>query len=288
MRRRLTLFDAANYGFFVVLGLAMVYPFWYSLVASFMTEGEYLSNRYILITTRPTLDAYKRIFEHGEIFVRLRVTTLITVIGTGVSLFLTAFSAYGFSKTFPGSRVLIYFVVATMFVYPGLIPNYLNLKSLGLINRIAVYILPAAVNTFYLIIMRNYFTEFATELEDSARIDGCGELGIYFRIVMPLSKAILAAIGLFFAVQYWNTYMQSVFYVSDPTKKTVQEYLRDLIMETTDIEMIMAMSEGQSELLAVETVRLANVVIVLIPILLVYPFLQKYFVKGLMIGAIKG
>ena len=173
MRRRLTLFDAANYGFFVVLGLAMVYPFWYSLVASFMTEGEYLSNRYILITTHPTLDAYKRIFEHGEIFVRLRVTTLITVIGTGVSLFLTAFSAYGFSKTFPGSRVLIYFVVATMFVYPGLIPNYLNLKSLGLINRIQVMTFQCRFISFRESKVNGFFVEYFSPIVQLNNFTGC-------------------------------------------------------------------------------------------------------------------
>ena len=287
-RPRMSPFDVCNYAFFIVLCFVMTYPLWYSVMASFMTEGEYLATRFILYPRRPTVDAYRKIFTHGEILARIRVTVFITVVGTGVSLFITSYAAYGFSKRFPGSKVLLYFVVATMFVYPGLIPVYLNLRNLGLINTLAVYILPSAISTFYLIIMRNHYLDFPAELEESARMDGCNEFGIYFRVVLPLSKAVLAAIGLFFAVQYWNTYMQSVFFITDPDKKTVQEYLRDLVIETTDIEMIMVQLEAQSDMLSVDTIRLANVVLVLIPILLVYPFLQKYFVKGLMIGAIKG
>jgi putative aldouronate transport system permease protein len=281
-------FDIGNYTFFVLLCVIMFYPLWYTLVASLMKEGEFLTSSYILYAKEPTLNAYKNIFDHGKIFNNLRVTVFITLVGSGVSLFCSTFCAYGLSKKFPGSKVLMFLIVLTMFIKPGLIPEYLNLKSWGLLNSLSVYIIPSAINTFYLIILINNFREFPLELEESAKIDGANEFYIFFKIVLPLSTAILAAIGLFFAVQYWNTYMQSVFFITDPMKKTVQEYLRNLVVETTDIEMMMMMQEGQDEMSSLETMRLANVILVLLPILFVYPFLQKYFVKGMLVGAIKG
>lgn len=288
LQRKGIAFDIFNYLFFGLLCLVMVYPLWYTLAASFMTEGEYLNSTFVLFARHPTINAYGKIFEHGKIFTNLRVTLIITVAGSLASLFFSSFCAYGFSKKFPGSRTLMFLIALTMFIKPGLIPEYLNLKNLGLINSLLVYIIPSAINTFYFIILVNNFRDFPVELEESARMDGANDFYIFFRIVLPLSTAILAAIGLFFAVQYWNTYMQSVFFITDPAKKTVQEYLRNLVVETTDVEMMMMMQEGQDEMSSLETMRLANVIIVLLPILCVYPFLQKYFVKGMLIGAIKG
>lgn len=286
--KRVSSFDIFNYTFFVIICLIMLYPLWYTVAASFMKESEYLSKSVILFTTRPTLRAYEKIFEDGRIFTHFRVTIFVTIVGTVFSLMFTAFSAYGLSKRFFGSAFILYLAVFTMFLRPGLIPNYLNLKSLGLINNLAVYIIPYSINTFYMIILRTHFRDFPQELEESAKIDGCREIGIFFKIVLPLSKPILAAIGLFFAVQFWNTYTQSVFFITDPKKKTVQEYLQKLVSDSTDLESLMMSTETEDETFNAETLRLANVVMVLTPILMVYPFLQKYFVKGLMIGAIKG
>ncbi len=281
-------FDVVNVGALIVLCVVMAYPLWYTVVGSLMEESEFLTKRFLLYPERPTLAGYQKVFEDGTIFIHYRVTVLITVVGTVFSLFVTSVSAYGLSKKFYGSTFLVYLAVFTMFIRPGLIADYLNLRSLGLINSFLVYILPASINTFYLIIMRTYFIEFPSELEEAARIDGSTEFGTFIRIVLPLSKPVLAAIGLFFAVQYWNTYMQSVFFVTDQRLKTVQEYLQRLVTDSTDIENLMAAAEVEDTKFSAESLRLANVVLVLIPIILVYPFLQKYFIRGLMVGAVKG
>jgi len=291
LRRRWGLaesFDIVNVAVLLLICLMMAYPLWYTIVGSLMEESEFLQKRFLLYPERPTLEGYKRIFEDGTIFIHYRVTVLITILGTVFSLFVTAVGAYGLSKKFFGSKFLVYMMVFTMFIRPGLIPDYLNLKSLGLINNFFVYILPSAINTFYLVIMRNYFMDFPAELEEAARIDGSTEFNTFIRIVLPLSMPVLAAIGLFFAVQYWNTYMQSVFFITDKNLKTVQEYLQKLVTDSTNIESLMSSAEVEDAKFSAETLRLANIVLVLVPIVLVYPFLQKYFIRGLMIGAVKG
>lgn len=287
-KKKVNIFTAFNYIFFIIICLITFYPLWYAIVASFMPEYEYLSTKFVLFPRNPTIGAYLKIFEDGRIFSHLKVTLFITIVGTTVSLFMTAFCAYGLSKKFFGSTIITYLTVFTMFIKPGLIPDYMTLKNLGLINNIMVYILPSMVNIFYLTIMRSNFKEFPKELEESAKIDGYNEIDIFFKIVLPLSKPILAAIGLFFAVQYWNTYMQSVFYITAPNLKTVQEYIKKLVSDVTDMQSLMMASESGDSEFSQETLRLANVVLVLVPILMVYPFLQKYFVKGLMVGAVKG
>ncbi|MCS7461298.1 carbohydrate ABC transporter permease [Paenibacillus doosanensis] len=279
--------DTLNAAIMILLCVIMLYPFWQTVVASFMSDSEYLTSRFKVMVTAPTLASYKQIFADGTIFIHLRVTFLITVIGTAVALFMTAYSAYGLSKPFKGSKAVMFLIVMTMFMHAGLIPDYMNYKELGLINHFAVYIIPYMINTFYLIIMRSTFMEFPKELEEAARIDGCNDFRIFFTIVLPLSKPILAAIGLFFMVGFWNTYMQSVFFITDNELKTVQEYLQKMINSTQDLESVMLAESGE-EGFSTETVRLANIVMVLLPIISVYPFLQKYFVSGIMMGSLKG
>ncbi|MFD2117204.1 carbohydrate ABC transporter permease [Paenibacillus yanchengensis] len=270
-----------------ILCVVMLYPFWQTVVSSLMTESEYLTSTFKLFVKSPTLASYKQIFQDGTIFMHLKVTFLVTIVGTVVALFFTAYSAYGLSKSFKGSKIVMFFIVMTMFVQAGLIPDYMNYKEFGLINNFAVYILPYMINTFYLIIMRTTFMEFPKELEEAAKMDGCDHFRIFFTIVLPLSKPVLAAIGLFFMVSFWNTYMQSVFFITDKELKTVQEYLQSLITSTQELEAIMVAESGVEGYNS-ETIRLANIVIVLLPIISVYPLLQKYFVKGLMMGSIKG
>jgi len=286
-RNREWYWEYANIFFVVLVCIIMLYPFWQTVAASFMTESEFLTSKYKLYVKDPTLASFKQIFIDGRIFIHLRVTVLIAIIGTIVSLLFTAYSAYGLSKSFKGSSIIMFLIVMTMFVHAGLIPDYMNFKSLGLINNFAVYILPYMINTFFLIIMRATFMDFPKELEEAARMDGCNYFGIFFRIVLPLSKPILAAIGLFFAVNFWNTYMQSVFFITDKNLKTVQEYLQKIVTDSSDLDSVMA-AESMEEGFSSETIRLANVIIVLLPIASIYPFLQKYFVKGFMMGSVKG
>jgi putative aldouronate transport system permease protein len=270
------------------MAFSMLFPFWHTLVGSLMTYKEYMNKKVLLYPERPTLEAYRVILSSGLITDPMKVSILVTLTGTLLSLFCTSFCAYGLSKRYFGSSVVINIMVITMIVNPGLIPVYLLYRRLGLINNLLVYILPNLINTFYLIIMRTYFMGFSRELEEAARMDGCSAYGIFFRIVLPLSKSMLATIGLFFAVNYWNIYFQSLFFVNDADKKTLQDYLQRIIMSETMMDQMTGSLQGDEIQLYSETTKMANVIIVVFPIIVVYPFLQKYFVQGAMIGALKG
>lgn len=278
-------FQVVLYIFFGALAFIMLYPFWHTLIGSLMSYDEYVNRRLLLWVSEPTLQNYRQILELGAIASPFRVTIGITVVGTVCSVFLTAFTAYGLSKRFPGSSLITLLIVFTMFVNAGMIPNYILMRNLGLLNTYAVYIVPSLINTFNLIVMRTYFSSFSHEVEESALLDGCGWYGIFFRIVLPLSRPMIATIGLFYAVQYWDTFFPSLFFVTDPAKQTLQHYLYTILSQFMEQQDLVAQT-GQR--LTLQTLRLANVMVTVLPIIVVYPFLQKHFVKGLMIGSIKG
>ncbi len=268
----------------IIICIIMVYPFWHVLMGSFMTGTEYLQKNVLLWANSPTLDNYSYLLEETDTVLYIINTLFITIFGTVISVFLTTYSAYALSKKFPGSKVIFLLIVATMFIDPGLIPNYINFKDLGLINTRAVLILVTVINPFFLIIMRSNFLEFPKELEESARIDGASVNKIFFKIVFPLSTAMVAAITVFIAVNYWNTYLPSVFFISDPDKKTIQDYLGSLLtQEQLAVDAAQAVNQPLTTML-----KFASIILGALPILVVYPFMQKYFVKGALIGAVKG
>ncbi len=269
---------------FIVICVVMIYPFWHTIVGSVLKYAEYFSKTVYLWSGDPTLEAYRVILRTGLIVNPMYNTILITVVGTIFSLFVTSFVAYGLSKKFPGKTVIMSMIVFTMFFKGGLIPDYVLYKQLGLLNNRLVYILPAAINTFNLIILKTSFGSFPAEIEEAARIDGGRDYSIYFRIVLPLSVPMLVTVGLFFAVHYWNTFFPSLFFIRSEELRTLQDYLYRIIktQDAEDVGMYI------SRTVSMETFRMANIVLVIAPIVSVYPILQRYFVKGAMIGAIKG
>lgn len=279
--RRFDAFAFFNYTFFTVVLVMMLYPFWHVLVGSFVSEAEYYRKLLFLWPSEPTLENYRIIVTEGNVLPPLFNTMFITVVGTSVSLMFTAYLSYGLSKKFPGVTVIMQLIVFTMIIDPGIIPRYLLMKELGLLNNRLVYFLPSLAFPFHVIIMRTYFRSLSSELEDASRIDGCSEFGHFFRIVLPISKPILATIGLFLAVMFWNTFFPSLFFVTEDSKKTLQEYLYRIVTE--DVSEYFA-----EDRYFTDTVKLANIVVVTLPILLVYPFVQRYFVKGIMLGSVKG
>jgi putative aldouronate transport system permease protein len=203
------------------------------------------------------------------------------VLGVLSSLSFTAWFSYGLSKRFRGSTLIMQLVVLTMIIDPGLIPRYLLYRELALINSYGVYILPALTYPFFVIIMRTNFRSMPQELEDAARIDGCAEIAHFVHVALPLSKPMLATIGLFIAVDFWNTLFPSLFFVTKDSLKTLQDFLYRIVTDE--------FSQGfSSELYFSETVKMANIILTTLPILLVYPFVQGYFIKGMMIGSLKG
>lgn len=210
------------------------------------------------------------------------VTIFTTVLGTTVNLLAITLTGYGLSKRFPGVGVISILMIITMFLGAGLIPNYILFRQLGILNSILVYILPSMINPFYVILMRTTFMDFPHDLEEAAAIDGSGKFHTFFRVVLPLSKPMLASIGLFTAVDYWNTFQQSIYYVTDTSKKTLQDFLY-MVMNNTNMG---AMGTGQA--VVTENVKLTYTAFAVLPIILVYPFIQRHMSAGIMLGSLKG
>ena len=282
--KRVNIFPIVNHFFFVLLCLIMVYPFWYTLVGSMMKYEEYFAKTLFIWPSSPTLEAYRLVLRTGLIYGPMRTNLIITSFGTAYSLLFTAFCAYGLSKKFPGSRFIMLMIVFTMFFSGGLIPQYILYRRLGLLNNILVYILPSSINTFNLIVTRTYFQGFLPDIEEAARIDGCNAFSIFFRIVLPLSGPMLATIGLFYAVSYWNMFFTSVFFITNNNLRTLSDFLYRIVRATEAEDL----GYYVSKVVSIASVKMATTMLVIAPILIVYPFLQKYFVKGATIGAVKG
>ncbi|MBU8788696.1 MULTISPECIES: carbohydrate ABC transporter permease [Bacillus] len=281
-------FDVLNYAFLTGFGLVCVLPFIHVIAASFATVEEVISKKFILFPTTFSLDAYRYIFSTDIVYRSLIISILVTAAGTAVSMFLSSLMAYSLSrKELMGRRMLMFLVVFTMLFSGGMIPTFLVVKSLGLLDSYWSLILPGAINAFNLIILKNFFQNIPSSLEESAKIDGCNDLGIFFRIILPLSLPAIATISLFYAVTYWNTYMQAILYLSDATKWPIQVLLRQIVIVSSGMQGDMT-EMGAAAAPPEQTIKMAVIVVATIPVLLVYPFIQKHFAKGALLGSIKG
>lgn len=261
-------------------------PFLNVLGSSFATPGELATRSFVVIPETFTLDAYRYILSTSTIFRALGVSVFVTAVGTFVSLLLTSFMAYALSKPYlRGRRVINFLVVFTMLFSGGMIPTFIVVQNLGLIDSLWALILPVAINAFNFVIMRSFFQAIPDSLEEAARIDGCSDLGVFLRIVLPLSLASIATIGLFYAVGYWNTYQNAILYINDSEKWPIQVLLRQIVIVASgmnaDASVVDVVPPAQS-------VKMAVIVVATLPMLLVYPFIQRYFVKGALIGSVKG
>lgn len=271
------------------LSVLFIYPFLHVLAVSLSTPTEAIRPGLHLYPQEFSIEAYKKALASNQIWYGFRNTIFRTVVGTLLSLLVMVMAAYALSKKhLPDRRFFTLFIVFTMFFSGGLIPSYLLIKGLGMYDTMWVYIIPGMFNTFSLLILRNFFIGIPQDLEDSARMDGANDIRILFSVVLPLSAPIIATITLWTAVRYWNEWFQALIYIQDQTKIVLQVYLRRLVVENQDMELRMLMSQqpGQ-ETVTPETVKAAVLMIITGPILIVYPFLQKYFVKGVMIGSLK-
>ncbi|WP_309120891.1 carbohydrate ABC transporter permease [Paenibacillus sp.] len=282
------LFDIVNYTLLSLIGLVTILPFIHVIAGSFTTVTELATKQFVIIPTVWSLDAYKYIFSTNTLFRALGVSVVVTLFGTLFSMFLTALMAYGLSRRdLDGRSGIMFLVVFTMLFSGGMIPTFLVVKEMGLIDSLAALVVPTAINAFNLIIMRNFFQNLPDGLEESAKIDGCNDWGILFRIVIPLSMPAIATISLFYAVTYWNTYMTAILYLNDAAKWPVQVILRQIVILASGLT---ADTSGMEDFVRPpeQTVKMAVIVVATLPILLVYPFLQKHFAKGALLGSIKG
>lgn len=279
--------DIIIYVFLLAIAALMVIPFVYVIAASFAPEHEIITRPLFLIPREFTLDAYKRIFDPGDygltVLRSLGVSVGVTAIGTAINLFFTTTMAYGLSRSgLKGRNFIINCVLFTMVFSGGMIPTFLVVVGLKMYDTFAALILPGAISAYNMIIVRNFFQELPAGLEEAASIDGCTDIGIFWKIALPLSLPMLATFGLFYAVGHWNNYFGALLYLESPDKYPFQLILRNVVMLSQETQA------DPEALLPQETLKMAIIVVGTVPILIVYPFLQKHFAAGVMVGAIKG
>ncbi|MFD0673292.1 carbohydrate ABC transporter permease [Cohnella sp. GCM10027633] len=281
------LFGVVNFALLAIIALVTVLPFLHVVAGSFTTSAEMAANKFILFPREWSFEAYRFVFSTNTIFRAMAVSIGITVAGTLFSMLVTAMMAYGLARRdLDGRKIVMFLVVFTMLFQGGLIPTFLVVKELGLIDKYAALVLPLAISAFNMIILRNFFQNIPDGLEESAKIDGCNDFGIFFRIVLPLSMPAIATISLFYAVTYWNTYLSAILYLNDSKMWPIQVLLRQIVVLASGMDY-------DSSLDGVvpppdQAVKMAVIVVATVPILAVYPFLQKHFAKGALLGSIKG
>jgi putative aldouronate transport system permease protein len=267
--------------------LAVLVPLWVVLVTSVSSrESINAAGGLVVIPRGMDFSAYRIIFSGGQISKALLISTLVTVVGTAFSLALTVLAAYGLSR--PGSvwhRGLLFYFLLTFLIYPGMVPSYLVVTGLGLKDSLWSLILPGALSVFNLVVVRAFFQNIPGELLDSARIDGAGEFRILARIVLPLSRAVVAVIGLFYAVGYWNIWFNALLYIDDNEKFPIQRILQSYLLAGQAPQTSGVAGVALPPTLAI---KMAVVVVTVAPIVLVYPFVQRHFTRGVMVGAVKG
>lgn len=278
-------FDGFNVVFLCLLAITTIYPFWDSLVVSLSSLKGYLQSPIHLWPSEWSFEGYAYMVKQPMLWVSYGNTLFITVVGTLINVIITVMAAYVLSqKTLKGHRFLTFMAVFTMMFSGGVIPTYMIIKDVGLLNNIWAMILPTAISTYNLVIMRNFFSGIPKELEESGMLDGCTEIGVLFRIVLPVSIPAVTTISLFYAVDHWNDFFSAIMYINTQKAWPLQLFLRSMLFESDAAYA----SGGESLFLLGQPMKMAAVMMAIIPIMCAYPFFQKYFTKGVMVGAVKG
>ncbi len=274
---RTSLFDIVNYIVFIIIGLIVIVPIWKVVVDSLNKVGVY---QFQLWPSQLTLDGYRTIIQTNALYRPFLNSVITTVLGTFLGLVLSTLGGYVLVQfDMPGRELFAYFLMFTMIFSGGMIPEYLVMKRLGLVNNMWILVLKHGMNVYNLVLMRNFFEGIPASLFEAARIDGCSPMRIFFTIVLPLSKAALASIGLMFSVAVWNDYSTVKIYITDPNQTNFQYKLRNMIMDGDTPNTAYEVSQN--------TLFNAGIISAILPFMILYPFLQKYFVKGVNIGAVK-
>ena len=289
--RKIKLFDVINIVLMLVICFLMIYPIWYVLVNSFSQGTEVLIGGIYWWPRGFCLENYEAVFKNKEIFMAFGITVLKTVVGTVTSVFFTAMVAYGLSKSYlVGRKFYMIFGIITMFFSGGLIPYFLLIKNLGMLDSFWVYIIPSLFSFYNMIIFMTFFRNIPQEMEESAKIDGANDFKIFLKIVLPVSGPVIATIALFNGVGQWNDYFTGVIYITNEQWLIpIQTFLYKIISESSSTRIVANMPASvRNSMLTSTTVKYATMVVTTFPIVCVYPFLQKYFVQGIMVGSVKG
>ena len=282
-----TAFDLFNIAFTLLFALLVIYPFYNCILISITPQFIYAREPFMLYPKAFTWESYYVVFENRVLFTGMGVTVIITLVGVVYNMVLTLLLAYAFNKEFLFKKFFLYMIIFTMYFSGGLIPFYLLVKDLGLMDNLMSMVLPTGVSIAYMTVMRKYFAALPEELEESAKLDGANELTILFRIVMPISMPMVVTFCLYYGVERWNEWWYGMLFIKDAFKQPLQLVLRGIIQAAGN-------TNTSSHLLEAgiipfnDGIKMASIVITMFPIMCVYPFLQKYFVKGLAIGAVKG
>ncbi|WP_019535789.1 carbohydrate ABC transporter permease [Paenibacillus ginsengihumi] len=278
------LFNAAVILILSLCGIAAVFPLLYVVSVSLTPLGEVLrSGSFPIIPREITFSAYETLLQESGMLRALGVTAFVTVAGTALNMLFTVFMAYPLSrKWLPGRSLFLMMVLFTMLFSGGIIPTYLVVKALGLLDSLWALILPTLIGSFNVFIVKSFFEQLPEEIFESAKMDGAGELRLLAQIALPLSLSVIATISLFYAVGHWNDFFQAIMYITDRNLFPLQVIVREILMQTQQpLENVESMTPTQ-------TLQMAAVVLASLPIIVVYPFLQKYFTKGMLLGSIKG
>ena len=269
--------------------MIIILPFYNVVIISFTTSKEYLLNPLLMFPTIPTFKNYVDLFEDGRVLIGYRTTLQILLLGVPLNLFLSTSFAYGLSRRgYPGRKLIFYLVLFTMLFNGGIIPMYLLMMKLRLTNTLFSVVLASGMNTFYMIIMRNFFSSLPESLIESAKLDGAGEWKILFNIILPLSLPIIATMTLFYTVDRWNEWFNAMIFIKSSSMQPLQLVLRSIVLQSQLLDKSSAAGAA-----AIDKERftgglkMAAVMVTMLPVMCVFPFLQKYFVKGVLVGAIK-
>lgn len=275
------------YAILILVAVLTLFPFLYIAGVSLTSQSEILRRGIVIIPENPTLEAYRTVFRSFGIQRAYQITLFRTIVGSFLNMVFTVIPAYVLSKrALPGRSPILLFVIFTMLFSGGLIPTYIVIKSMGLINSIWSLIIPGLISVFNLVVIKGFFEQLPVELEESAKVDGAGELTTLLRIILPLSLPSIATISLFYAVGHWNSYFDAIMYINDSDLLPLQVLLRNILLSVQFVSAESGLTEDQY--VSSTAVQMAAVIVSTLPILCVYPFIQKHFAKGVMLGAVKG
>lgn len=282
-----TVFDYINIVFTALFALLVLYPFYNCILLSVTPQHIYAREPFLLYPKAFTLESYYVVFQNKVIFTGMGVTAIVTAVGILYNMLLTLLLAYAFNKSFLGKKFFLYLILFTMYFSGGLIPFYLLIKDLGLMDNLMSMVLPTGVSIAYMTVMRKYFAALPIELEESAKLDGANDLVILFKIIMPIAMPMVVTFCLYYGVERWNEWWYGMLFIKSAFKQPLQLVLRGIIQAAGS-------ANTSSHLLEAgiipfnDGIKMASIVITMFPIMCVYPMLQKYFVQGLAIGAVKG
>ncbi len=282
-------FETLNLILLVFIGALMLFPFLNMVAKSFSSETAILTGSVLFWPVGFQTGTYKFVMHQAQFWNSFKVSVLITVMGTAGAMIVSCLTAYPLSKRWLyGRKTLMLVFVFTMLFGGGMVPSYLLMRSLNLINTIWVLFVPSMLSVYNMILLKNFFEDIPESVEESAELDGAGSLRILVSIVLPMSLPAIATIGLFYAVGFWDNYMSGLLYVTNPKCKPLQQYLYEIVKESITVDETLSMDAQENAALNTDAIRSATIMLACVPIMCVYPFLQKYFVKGMRVGSVKG